>query len=108
MSEEGGHETFLLFENQSLGLSNSGGTGSDEKPTLEYDDETKSKKKIISKRVRGGSDHENEMHIVTERERRKKMRNMFSNLHALLPQLSPKVIIKLNQHFSTYINYNII
>ncbi|KAG4110299.1 hypothetical protein ERO13_D13G040200v2 [Gossypium hirsutum] len=38
---------------------------------------------------RGGeSDHE--MHIWTERERRKKMRNMFSNLHALLPHLSPK------------------
>lgn len=32
-----------------------------------------------------------EIHIWTERERRKKMRNMFSNLHALLPQLPPKV-----------------
>ncbi|XP_033513420.1 transcription factor bHLH95-like isoform X2 [Nicotiana tomentosiformis] len=40
-------------------------------------------------KVNGGeSDHE--MHIWTERERRKKMRNMFSNLHALLPQLPPK------------------
>ncbi|KAJ6315117.1 hypothetical protein OIU78_018580 [Salix suchowensis] len=29
-------------------------------------------------------------HIWTERERRKKMRTMFSNLHALLPQLPPK------------------
>ncbi|XP_009627647.1 transcription factor bHLH95-like [Nicotiana tabacum] len=36
----------------------------------------------------GESDHE--IHIWTERERRKKMRNMFSNLHALLPQLPPK------------------
>ncbi|CAL9041120.1 unnamed protein product [Musa banksii] len=36
----------------------------------------------------GESDHE--MHIWTERERRKKMRNMFSSLHALLPQLPPK------------------
>ncbi|XP_026658057.2 transcription factor bHLH95 [Phoenix dactylifera] len=34
------------------------------------------------------SDHE--MHIWTERERRKKMRNMFTGLHALLPQLPPK------------------
>ncbi|RAL38831.1 hypothetical protein DM860_015192 [Cuscuta australis] len=34
-------------------------------------------------------DHEG--HIWTERERRKRMRNMFSNLHALLPQLPPKV-----------------
>ncbi|CAN8288426.1 unnamed protein product [Cochlearia groenlandica] len=34
------------------------------------------------------SDHE--MHIWTERERRKKMRDMFGKLHALLPQLPPK------------------
>lgn len=37
----------------------------------------------------GESDHD--IHIWTERERRKKMRNMFANLHALLPQLPPKV-----------------
>lgn len=37
-----------------------------------------------------GSESDHEMHIWTERERRKKMRNMFSNLHALLPQLPPK------------------
>ncbi|XP_028767654.1 transcription factor bHLH95-like [Neltuma alba] len=34
----------------------------------------------------GGHD----MHIWTERERRKKMRNMFATLHSLLPQLPPK------------------
>ncbi|KAK7319887.1 hypothetical protein RJT34_04615 [Clitoria ternatea] len=34
------------------------------------------------------SDHE--MHIWTERERRKKMRNMFATLHSLLPDLPPK------------------
>ncbi|KAG9458765.1 hypothetical protein H6P81_003273 [Aristolochia fimbriata] len=34
------------------------------------------------------SDHE--IHIWTERERRKKMRNMFSTLHALLPHLPTK------------------
>ncbi|KAH9294261.1 hypothetical protein KI387_040532, partial [Taxus chinensis] len=33
---------------------------------------------------------EHEIHIWTERERRKKMRNMFSNLHSLLPHLPPK------------------
>ncbi|GLJ46561.1 hypothetical protein SUGI_0981190 [Cryptomeria japonica] len=33
---------------------------------------------------------EHEIHIWTERERRKKMRNMFSSLHALLPHLPPK------------------
>ncbi|WCJ17709.1 basic helix-loop-helix (bHLH) DNA-binding superfamily protein [Euphorbia peplus] len=37
-----------------------------------------------------GSESDHEIHIWTERERRKKMRNMFSNLHALLPQLPPK------------------
>ncbi|KAK8623389.1 hypothetical protein V6N13_118275 [Hibiscus sabdariffa] len=35
----------------------------------------------------GGGHSEHDMHIRTERERRKKMRNMFSSLHALLPQL---------------------
>lgn len=40
----------------------------------------------------GGESDDHEMHIWTERERRKKMRNMFANLHALLPQLPPKVI----------------
>ncbi|XP_051136420.1 transcription factor bHLH95-like [Andrographis paniculata] len=33
---------------------------------------------------------EHELHIWTERERRKKMRNMFSTLHSLLPHLPPK------------------
>ncbi|MCE5167251.1 hypothetical protein HAX54_044787, partial [Datura stramonium] len=37
-----------------------------------------------------GGEPDHEIHIQTERERRKKMRNMFSNLHALLPQLPPK------------------
>lgn len=31
------------------------------------------------------------MHIWTERERRKKMKTMFTDLHALLPHLPPKV-----------------
>ncbi|XP_058734914.1 transcription factor bHLH95-like [Vicia villosa] len=35
-------------------------------------------------------DLDHEMHILTERERRKKMRNMFSGLHALLPELPSK------------------
>ncbi|CAK9174797.1 unnamed protein product [Ilex paraguariensis] len=38
----------------------------------------------------GGGDSDHEIHIWTERERRKKMRTMFSNLHDLLPQLPPK------------------
>ncbi|XVE93386.1 hypothetical protein REPUB_Repub01dG0187400 [Reevesia pubescens] len=124
MSEEGGHESFLLLENQSWGLSNSdnnnsAGTGSakekytgkNQQEQLETDlqDEITKKnskrgrggvgkngKGIIGDQViregkgGGGESDDHEMHIWTERERRKKMRNMFSNLHALLPQLPPK------------------
>ncbi|XVE66816.1 hypothetical protein DITRI_Ditri08aG0109900 [Diplodiscus trichospermus] len=121
MSEEGGHESFLLWENQSWGLSNSdnNSAGSEEKSgknqlqeqvTLQDDNKKISKRgrggeggggvrkngKGSSGEVRegkgggGGGESDHEMHIWTERERRKKMRNMFANLHALLPQLSPK------------------
>ncbi|KAK1311194.1 hypothetical protein QJS10_CPA08g00638 [Acorus calamus] len=38
----------------------------------------------------GGELEDHEVHIWTERERRKKMRNMFTSLHSLLPQLPPK------------------
>ncbi|KAK1264301.1 hypothetical protein QJS04_geneDACA019945 [Acorus gramineus] len=38
----------------------------------------------------GGESEDHEVHIWTERERRKKMRNMFTSLHSLLPQLPPK------------------
>lgn len=41
----------------------------------------------------GGAESEHEVHILTERERRKKMRNMFTSLHALLPQLPAKVFV---------------
>ncbi|KZV24722.1 hypothetical protein F511_23821 [Dorcoceras hygrometricum] len=48
----------------------------------------------------GGRESEHELHIWTERERRKKMRNMFANLHALLPHLPPKT----QQKFSSNAN----
>ncbi|KAG8368401.1 hypothetical protein BUALT_Bualt15G0041700 [Buddleja alternifolia] len=52
---------------------------------------TKGKKRsAASKGGGGGESDDHELHIWTERERRKKMRNMFSNLHALLPHLPPK------------------
>ncbi|KAI3448116.1 hypothetical protein Pfo_004781 [Paulownia fortunei] len=38
----------------------------------------------------GGGESDHELHIWTERERRKKMRNMFANLHALIPHLPPR------------------
>ncbi|EYU42679.1 hypothetical protein MIMGU_mgv1a018002mg [Erythranthe guttata] len=37
-----------------------------------------------------GGDVEHELHIWTERERRKKMRDMFANLHSLIPHLPPR------------------
>lgn len=37
-----------------------------------------------------GCESEHEVHIWTERERRKKMKNMFSSIQALLPDLPPK------------------
>ncbi|XP_050224031.2 transcription factor bHLH95-like [Mercurialis annua] len=40
--------------------------------------------------VNSSGESEHEVHILTERERRKKMRTMFTNLHALLPQLPAK------------------
>lgn len=39
----------------------------------------------------GGGESEHETRIRAERQRRKKMSNMFSSLHALLPQLPDKV-----------------
>lgn len=114
MSEEGGggHER-VLWENQSWAFSNSdnsGGGGSEEKSRKKVQGGVAlpSKKRGrggVSKNGKGsgggGGDQENggkgggesdhEIHIWTERERRKKMRNMFANLHALLPQLPAKV-----------------
>ncbi|KAK6143549.1 hypothetical protein DH2020_023897 [Rehmannia glutinosa] len=38
----------------------------------------------------GGESDDHEQHIFTERERRKKMRDMFTNLHSLIPNLQPR------------------
>ncbi|KAF3791597.1 Transcription factor [Nymphaea thermarum] len=58
-------------------------TGSEVRPK-----ESAAKRNKCSMPPVSGSEHE--VHIFTERERRKKMRSMFSNLHALLPHLPPK------------------
>lgn len=51
-------------------------------------DASVSSKKRCLVRINMSSDHDT--HIWTERERRKKMRTMFSTLHSLLPHLPPK------------------
>nr|WIE96112.1 basic helix-loop-helix transcription factor [Loropetalum chinense var. rubrum] len=112
MGEGGGHDS-LLWENQSWDFSNSDNSGGGEEKTGKRQVESSSNSLIVideesgKKRGRGGGggggggevkegkgggaeSDDHEMHIWTERERRKKMRNMFSNLHSLLPQLPPK------------------
>ncbi|KAA8536207.1 hypothetical protein F0562_028685 [Nyssa sinensis] len=116
MSEGVGHENLLLWENQSWAFSNSDNSGgSHEKSRKRPPDSgsncqtptgteaapsgkkrsgvNKSGKEIsgdVNEGKDGGVESDHEIHIWTERERRKKMRNMFSNLHSLLPQLPPK------------------
>ncbi|KAI5381342.1 hypothetical protein KIW84_UN0817 [Lathyrus oleraceus] len=53
----------------------------------------KSGKNIKNGKGKGGKyrDSHHEIHIWNERERRKKIRNMFASLHALLPDLPSKV-----------------
>ncbi|KAL5714122.1 hypothetical protein ACHQM5_016125 [Ranunculus cassubicifolius] len=117
MSDELGEQGKLLWENNSWAFSNSENSGgSDDKkgktplilssnsptptttPSLTPTPSTtpsspvgpKRSRNRSSKNGKGGGESDHEIHIWTERERRKKMRNMFSNLHALLPQLPPK------------------
>ncbi|KAL2939400.1 Transcription factor bHLH95 [Bienertia sinuspersici] len=109
MSYELEHENdAFLWENQtwanlSNGISNIS-DGDKAVPEVEPKEEEEEKKRVRGatttdkgKKVINGENkegeetiQEHEIHIWTERERRKKMRNMFSNLHSLLPQLPPK------------------
>lgn len=106
MSEEASHGN--LWQNHSCDFlnsdSNSGGSGGEKLGEKPPDSSSNSPVEnpqgmalVGRKRGRrakasdgGGGESEHETHIWTERERRKKMRNMFSSLHALLPQLPPK------------------
>ncbi|KAF8406299.1 hypothetical protein HHK36_008384 [Tetracentron sinense] len=116
MSEEGSHGNFL-WENHSWAFSNSDNSGGSEEKSGKKPPGSSSNSPMTTavaaapvsrKRSRngvkknekgsgewneckgGGGESDHEIHIWTERERRKKMRNMFSNLHALLPQLPAK------------------
>ncbi|ONK77520.1 uncharacterized protein A4U43_C02F7430 [Asparagus officinalis] len=112
MSDEGGANgakaSFLCPESdQPWSFSNFDNSGSDHqnivvlgsKPNspivgLKIDgDQEKTEGKIngsSSSKGKGEASDDHEMHILTERERRKKMRNMFSNLHELIPHLPSK------------------
>ncbi|CAJ2650189.1 unnamed protein product [Trifolium pratense] len=113
--DQGFHDGFL-WENLSwFDLTNSDDLGESSKPKLDVkstnqNEEINEGEALANKkRKRGGAvtrsesnttigegkdgkyrDSDHEMHILTERERRKKMRNMFASLHALLPQLPSK------------------
>ncbi|KAJ7013498.1 transcription factor bHLH95-like [Populus alba x Populus x berolinensis] len=118
MSEEGEHERFL-WDNQTWDLSNSdnsGGRGEKRGKNIKLPGSSSNSQAEIGikeqgnkaekrgrmhkgngkggvgevKEGEGGGESDHETHIWTERERRKKMRTMFCNLHALLPQLPPK------------------
>lgn len=54
------------------------------------------------KRKRDLQSSEHAKHLLTEKRRRKKMKVMFQELHALLPKQSPKVPISSYPH--VYIN----
>ncbi|MBA0854697.1 hypothetical protein Goshw_003800 [Gossypium schwendimanii] len=72
---------------------NSPGLGSEDKSATNNNNQQQqdnSQAETKKKKKGSESDDEHDMHIWTERKRRKKMRNMFSNLHALLPHLPPK------------------
>ncbi|RAL39670.1 hypothetical protein DM860_003203 [Cuscuta australis] len=116
MDDDGGALDFFLWENQEWtipisenpeenpgdhqGLAGSGGGGGSESHQAAPPPSAGRKRCLAAAADKDGgdngsgvliveSDHE-VLHIWTERERRKKMRNMFSSLHALLPQLPPK------------------
>ncbi|KAL3538864.1 hypothetical protein ACH5RR_002230 [Cinchona calisaya] len=118
MAEGVGQEDSFVWENESWAFLNSDKSGgSDENPSnkLHHDSNNsncptpreaeagarpssrKRKARKGKQPATGGDDQvgkgvesDHEMHIWTERERRKKMRSMFSNLQALLPQLPSK------------------
>lgn len=113
------HDMNFLWENHSWDPSNSDNSG-ESKENMKSLDQVEEKDEALMNKKRNRdqgnitsgegkgekcreSDHE--MHIWTERERRKKMRNMFASLHALLPHLPSKVNIQ-SSSFSFFVWFN--
>lgn len=66
---------------------------SGEKESSDREGRKKMKNKENDDEGKRETSEQDKVHIFTERERRKKMRTMFTNLHALLPQLPAKVYL---------------
>ncbi|KAH7523646.1 hypothetical protein FEM48_Zijuj06G0034000 [Ziziphus jujuba var. spinosa] len=82
---------------EKLGMMNHPHVSSSSSPTATTTSTTihqKMKSSFKNQKADGGGGGGGELHIWTERERRKKMRDMFSVLHSLLPQLAPKVTLQ--------------
>ncbi|KAE9590502.1 hypothetical protein Lal_00023396 [Lupinus albus] len=116
MGDDKQHEKGFLCENHKSSVSNS--DNSDEsnkklkmkKPLSEDEEEGNEREGFVNKKpkmheicsgisdekinnvgVRKSDESNSEIHLRIERERRKKMRNMFSTLHAMIPELPSKV-----------------
>ncbi|XP_020236605.1 transcription factor bHLH95 [Cajanus cajan] len=104
LGNQGPHDITFLWEDHSWDPTNSDNSSESKEKAKplnqqkEEKDETlvNKKRNQVQRSITSGegkdekcqSDHE--VHIWTERERRKKMRNMFANLHALLPHIPSK------------------
>ncbi|KAE9614143.1 hypothetical protein Lal_00016756 [Lupinus albus] len=108
IEDQGNHDIGFMWENQSLGFSDFDKSGDiKEKLVIEKSNQeegnegkalmskkrSRSEKKVMTGKEKDGKSCKvvHEMHILNERERRKKIKNMFSTLHAFLPQLPSKV-----------------
>ncbi|OIV92525.1 hypothetical protein TanjilG_02288 [Lupinus angustifolius] len=115
MEDHSQHEKGFLLENHNLGFSNSDNSDKSnkklkmkplrkgeegyeregfvkKKPMHEvYSGSSENKISVGEENVRKSHETYSEMHLRIERERRKKMRNMYSTLRALIPKLPSKV-----------------
>ncbi|KAK7362613.1 hypothetical protein VNO77_04731 [Canavalia gladiata] len=121
VGDHGSHDLDFLWENQSWGPSNSDNSGESKenmKPPNQSEKGNVADQALMNKKrnreIGSGNKEKNiaigegkdgkcrefdhETHIRTERERRKKMRNMFASLHALLPQLPFKALVRAHEN----------
>ncbi|RDX70191.1 Transcription factor bHLH95, partial [Mucuna pruriens] len=110
VEDQGSHDMDFLLENHSSGSSNTDNSGENEE-NMKSPNEKKEGEPLMNKKpnqeiatenkektITSGegtdakypeSDHE--IHLSIERQRRKKMKDMFATLHALLPPLPTKI-----------------